>query len=425
MSIIQVPRRPRINLLWLLAAAFAVGTVWSGMRIVHEDRRQIIRMTVRDKAIEIATLASERLHHLGRSDSATVRKAFEDLLATDYVSDSTRVLHMDARSISVSDRGVRVYGPPLDSTRILESAPLHGDLSHIVVTAMVSGHQLPSEMIFPFSHERLITNGLFILGTMLTLAAAIVVSRRELRLAEARSSFVAGVSHDLRMPLAQILLASETLAMGRERDAADRERLTASILRETRRLLGLVENVLLFSRTGSVKLTPNLGLVSVDTLFAEVVEATHLAAEDAGQKIVTVSYTENGVGPSVWGDRALLRQALVNLMDNSLKYGPRGQTVRLTASPGPRIVIAVEDEGPGIPAEKREAMFLPYSRLDRDQSSERTGSGLGLAVVRQIVTACGGAVSIEDGAGKGTRVLVILSEAKERVSPSLRSGRQP
>ena len=101
---------------------------------------------------------------------------------------------------------------------------------------MISGHQLPTEMIFPFSHERLITNGLFILGTMLTLAAAIVVSRRELRLAEARSSFVAGISHDLRMPLAQILLASETLTLGRERDAADRNRLTASILRETRRL---------------------------------------------------------------------------------------------------------------------------------------------------------------------------------------------
>ena len=184
-----------------------------------------------------------------------------------------------------------------------------------------------------------------------------------------------------------------------------------------------MENVLLFSRTGSVKLTPNLGPVSVDTLFSEVVEAVHLAAEDAGQTITVVSETENGVGPSVRGDRALLRQALVNLVDNSLKYGARGQRVRLAASRrGQHVLIAVEDEGPGIPKEKREAVFLPYERLDRDQSSERTGSGLGLAVVRQIVTACGGTVSIEDGAGKGTRVVVVLSEAKERVSPSLRSG---
>jgi signal transduction histidine kinase len=419
MSIVPALRRPRINLLWLLAAAFAVGTAWSGVRIVHEDRSEIIRMAVRDKAIEIATLASERLHNLGRSDSATVRKAFEDLFATDYVSDSTRVLHIDARSITVTDRGVLVYGPPLDSNRFLESAPLHGDLSHIVVTLGVAGHQLPAEMIFPFSHERLITNGLFILGTMLAMAGAIVVSRRELRLAHARSSFVAGVSHDLRMPLAQILLASETLTMGRERDDADRGRLTASILRETRRLLGLVENVLLFSRTGSVKLTPNLGLLSVDTLLFEVVEATLLAAEDAGQTITVASETENGVGPSVRGDRALLRQALINLVDNSLKYGARGQHVRLGASRrGQYVQIAVEDEGPGIPKEKREAVFLPYERLDRDQLSERTGSGLGLAVVRQIVTACGGTVQVEDGAGKGTRVVVTLSGTTD---PSLRS----
>jgi signal transduction histidine kinase len=184
--------------------------------------------------------------------------------------------------------------------------------------------------------------------------------------------------------------------------------------------------VLLFSRTGSVKLTPNLGPVVVDTLFTEVLDATHLAAEDAGQRIDVISFTADGDGPIVRGDRALLRQALVNLVDNSLKYGPRGQHIRLTAAPlGSRIQIAVEDEGPGIPKEKREAVFLPYSRLDRDQSSERTGSGLGLAVVRQIVTACGGTVSIEDAPGKGTRVLVVLSEAKESISPSLRSGRQP
>src|SRR5256885_1931101 len=113
MSIIPRPRRPRINILWLLAAAFAVGTAWSGVRIVHEDRHQIIRMTVRDKAIEIATLASERLHHLGRSDSATVHKAFDDLLRTEYASNAERVLRLDRQSINVTDHGALVYGPPL------------------------------------------------------------------------------------------------------------------------------------------------------------------------------------------------------------------------------------------------------------------------------------------------------------------------
>src|SRR3954470_3257219 len=130
MSIVPTARRPRINILWILAAAFAIGTAWSGVSVVHDDRRQIIRMVVRDKAIEIATLASERLHHLGRSDSAAVHQAFGDLLATDLGANPHRIMPLDARSVSVADRGKLVYGPPLDSTRWLGSAPLHGDMSH-------------------------------------------------------------------------------------------------------------------------------------------------------------------------------------------------------------------------------------------------------------------------------------------------------
>src|SRR5437764_1334324 len=80
-----------------------------------------------------------------------------------------------------------------------------------------------------------------------TLVVAIVSSRREVRLAEARSNFVAGVSHDLRMPLAQILLAGETMSLGRDQGDAHRHRLAASVVREARRLMALVDNVLLFA----------------------------------------------------------------------------------------------------------------------------------------------------------------------------------
>src|SRR5207244_12384234 len=114
-----------------------------------------------------------------------------DLLKTEYASNAEPVLRRDGQSINVTDHGALVYGPPLDSTRYLESAPLHGDLSHIVVTAMVSFYQLPEALTFPFSHERLITNGLFIIGTMLTMASAILFLRRAGLLAEAASSLFA------------------------------------------------------------------------------------------------------------------------------------------------------------------------------------------------------------------------------------------
>jgi signal transduction histidine kinase len=226
-------------------------------------------------------------------------------------------------------------------------------------------------------------------------------------LARARSDFVAGISHDLRMPLAQILLAAETLSLGRARNESERARFTSSILREARRLKAMVDNVLLFSRSGAVGLNPNIQPIAVAPVLESVAESLDLATAEAGQSI------QLDVQPDVHviADRALLQQAMMNLVDNAVKYGPAGQIVRLTATRvNGSVQIDVEDEGPGIPRSQRSRLFEAYERLERDSTSERTGSGLGLAVVRQILRACKGTVAIEDAA-KGTRVVVRLPAA--------------
>jgi signal transduction histidine kinase len=255
------------------------------------------------------------------------------------------------------------------------------------------------------SQLQLLHIALLLVATIIVVTLAATASRRELLLARARSDFIAGVSHDRRMPLAQILIASETLAMRRERTDDERVSLASSIVRETQRLVGLVDNVLLFSRSGALELEPALRPVAVDALLDEVADAVRLAVDDAGQAIETVGAR----GLTVTADRRLVRQALVNLVDNALKYGTPGQVIQLGAERrAERVRISVEDSGPGVPEAERKRVFEPYTRLAKDQVSERTGTGLGLAVVQRIAEACGGRVWIEDGAKRGARVVLEL-----------------
>ncbi|MBC8088612.1 MAG: HAMP domain-containing histidine kinase [Phycisphaerae bacterium] len=286
---------------------------------------------------------------------------------------------------------------------------LHGPMDGLGVTVALASSQ--TNILHPVqSPARLWALAAFLSSTLLVVIIAVTTSRREMFLARARSDFIAGTSHDLRMPLAQILLAGETLNLRPEVSEDERTGLSKSIVRETRRLIGMVENVLLYSRSGAVEIKPVLQDIVVADLFDDVRDSVQLAADEHRQTIQTVS----GAGVIVRADSQLLRQALVNLVDNAMKYGKPHQAVRLSAEQHSLSLVrlTVDDEGPGIPESQRARVFEPYERLIRDQASAHAGSGLGLAVVYHIAKVCGGKVWIADAPGGGARVIIELQSAQ-------------
>src|SRR4051812_15819103 len=264
--------------------------------------------------------------------------------------------------------------------------------------------------------DRLIIGGLprsrlpLILG-LLALTAALIGTalfqlRRESQLARLRTDFISGVSHELRTPLAQIRMFSETLVLGRVRSDEERLRSLAIIDQEARRLTHLVENLLHFSR--SERQTAHIAPepTALAPLVREVIDGFEPLAAARGARL-SAAVPEDLVVPA---DPGAVRQMLLNLLDNAVKYGPAGQEIRIGATrENGAARLWVDDGGPGIPRADREHVWERFWRLERDRGSAVAGSGIGLAVVRELALLHHGRTWIADtGADAGTRVVIEL-----------------
>jgi signal transduction histidine kinase len=263
--------------------------------------------------------------------------------------------------------------------------------------------------INPVMADRLIIGGLprsnltSLIG-MFALSAGLLVLvlyqlARQQELVRLRSEFVSGVSHELRTPLAQIRVLAELLRLGKIPSEERRERSLRIIDQEARRLTFLVESILSFSALDRDKVVPTE--TDVATEIDEIVAGFEPLASNHGVQLET--NLERGLVANV--DPAALRQILLNLLDNAVRYGPDGQTVKVTTEThNGTWRLTVEDQGKGIPATERERIFEPYYRMNRDARGEKGGSGIGLAVVRGLVEKHGGRVTVSDpAAGSGAR----------------------
>jgi signal transduction histidine kinase len=242
--------------------------------------------------------------------------------------------------------------------------------------------------------------------TLLLAGATLYQWRRSLALVTARERFVADVSHELRTPLQQILLFVQLHRMKGLRDDAEREHSLAIVERETRRLINLVERILLFARPDQRSAHERCSLSDVS--HQTVAEFELLAA---GREVgIDLKLEEEAL--EVEAGPGAVQQILLNLLDNAVKYGPQGQRLLVSVgAEGERAILTVDDAGPGIPPEDRHRVLEPFHRLAREERMGSGGSGIGLAIVRDLVEAAGGSLSLEEAPRGGLRVRVELPRA--------------
>ncbi|MEO5588661.1 MAG: HAMP domain-containing sensor histidine kinase [Gemmatimonadaceae bacterium] len=263
--------------------------------------------------------------------------------------------------------------------------------------------------------------GLLLLTGFLT---AIIVRniQQEQELSRQRLEFSASVSHELRTPLAQILLFGETLTLGRTRSDVERSTAAGVIVREARRLMLLVDNALSFSRSEPGASSRARVRARLDEIVHEVVAGFDPIAR--ARKVDITLDLEAGVEAFIDGEA--LRQILLNLLDNAVKYGPSGQTVAIglwldrlhvvdmNRAGSSLVRLTVDDEGPGVSGRARKDIWNPFVRGTNGESPVGTGCGLGLSVVKELAERHGGTVWVEASpGGKGSRFVVQLRAPAE------------
>ncbi len=225
--------------------------------------------------------------------------------------------------------------------------------------------------------------------------------KRETEMARLKADFVANVSHDLKTPLSLIRMYGETLQMGRVGDEATRQEYYRVITRETERLSRLIDNVLDFSRIDGGRRQYDIALTALEPVIRETLEAFEYVLSQQGFKVDVAVPPDLPAAPL---DAEAVSQALANLLDNAIKYSDKVKTLRIEARiEGNALAISVTDAGIGIPPAEQSKIFEKFYRVGRSETQGRRGSGVGLALVRHVVLAHGGRVTVESRPGEGSR----------------------
>lgn len=266
--------------------------------------------------------------------------------------------------------------------------------------------------LYPVGLVVLVT--LVVIGTVVTLVSA----SREIRLSRLQTDFVSSISHELRTPLTAIRMFVETLQSGRLQDPAKVDECLDLLARETDRLSRMIERVLNWARMEAGRRIYEFEEAAASDLVHDALQALRtqylLESEADG---VRISLEDD---PTLFVDRDAIVEALLNLLQNAVKYTPPPRRITVTTERKGRWVgLSVEDNGPGVPKRDRKRIFEKFYQADNLLSATTfagpdRGSGLGLSIVRAVVRGHGGRVALTTDLGRGSRFTLWLPAAPPR-----------
>jgi len=350
-----------------------------------------------------------------------VRSALRQPPPQRFTGDSLTI-QQPAHVVVVSDPKTEGFLATTDGCTFV--SPLSGPLANYGIKATVR----ISYVGYGWENQRVISSWLSLIALFLTGLGAYLAARglkKEAETTMLRGALIANVSHELRTPLSMIRLGAETLKRGAKLKERERHEIEESILREVLHLSHLVENVLDVARmqhrqTKAVALMPVYPRDLVKTLVS-----TYEPWIRSKGFTVTVTIDES-IDEQLW-DREAVSRALLNLVDNAIKYSGEDRSIEVVLRQTPQqVIIEVRDRGIGIEAKDVTKIFDPYFRAQFSDTQTRRGAGLGLTLVQQILQAHGGSVEVESTPGQGSTFRLIFprlgAEEQQAMAGLARTG---
>jgi signal transduction histidine kinase len=229
---------------------------------------------------------------------------------------------------------------------------------------------------------------------------------QELHLSRMKSYFMSTVSHEFKSPLTSIRQMAEMLVRGRVPSPEKQQKYYNTILQQSERLSHLIDNILDFSKMEEGQKTFRFEKADITPVVSDIVE---LFRKHTAEQGFDISLSIPEPLPEVVFDREALEQAIHNLLDNACKYSGDSSSIKVQLlAKGNKAVISVRDYGIGIRKEDHEKIFSRFYRAGEELSQTVKGSGIGLTIVKQIVDAHHGNITVESSPGKGSLFSIII-----------------